>query len=911
MSKACTIAIRKNHLNRITTLMHYCKRSFASHNPPLCCFAICLLLGAMMVGVSAQETNPGRAPTGVDVKPGSRPKEADGLELRFSYFPSLNRLRLLVLRPPTEYKTWSATIGTLGQVGIAAQSKGAFPMPAAGETLTLPPLPDGTYELVFTLVRGDGARRQITRTFERKRFPWENNSLGRDRVVIPPFLPLEVDESKSLVTCVLRKHEIDGTGLWRQVRSQDRPLLTGPMRLEIGLGGTLCVAKGKSIRFVEKSPDRVHGRASWTAGTLEGNTEFEFDYDGLTKLTISLPPTGQRVESMQLVIPMRTDEAWLMHPVTDLLRHHYAGRIPNGKGTLWDYGGKRYDVKYTDTGEPDASGKVWDSRQMSRWQLPGPFVPYIWIGGTERGVCWFAENDCDWSLDPKRPALEIQRQGETTSLVVRLVTRPVTWTRPHIIKFGLMATPAKPMPETPVSFRRWWPGAPDRKTANLVNWGFLGSCYYWGGASPCHTFWPAFQNFSIYDEFVRLRKGGAASPAFVDRWLSQFTTKVSRQDYPEPTKSEMTIYRDHINWSVRFFAGVNPRREIGQTFYVIPFTNGRSTSSGEETRTFMDEWSTYDIADPRWPGEERFLREKNGGYKLATFGNRLMKPCQSMGIAYATDPKPSWQDMVLFYHKRMLETFADGIYFDDYFLVPNYNPLGPGYVDDEGKLHAGVNIVAFHDLAKRTAIMQHKMGRRPLVFIHMTNANIVPMLSFGTMILDHEWRDGGEWVNKDSQERLGLDEDTSLLLAQSTGLQSGCLAVYHDLFSGDERLGRSALGVALTHEMKFADPGGRRNVCRLADERLWLRAARLPSVALLGRRATGHDNRSARENAVLARGGKAMVVVASYGPAGEVMFDLDRKALGLADNLTAKNVENNERFELLSSDQIKPELNRE
>jgi hypothetical protein len=37
-------------------------------------------------------------------------------------------------------------------------------------------------------------------------------------------------------------------------------------------------------------------------------------------------------------------------------------------------------------------------------------------------------------------------------------------------------------------------------------------------------------------------------------------------------------------------------------------------------------------------------------------------------------------------------TFADGIYFDDYFLVPNYNSLGPGYVDEEGKLHAGVPV---------------------------------------------------------------------------------------------------------------------------------------------------------------------------------------------------------------------------
>ena len=84
---------------------------------------------------------------------------------------------------------------------------------------------------------------------------------------------------------------------------------------------------------------------------------------------------------------------------------------------------------------------------------------------------------------------------------------------------------------------------------------------------------------------------------------------------------------------------------------------------------------------PRWPGEERFVRSKDGGYRLAAYG-KVAAPGETSGIAYAVDPVPSWQDMVLYEHKRMLETFADGIYFDDYFLVPNYNPLGPGYVDD-------------------------------------------------------------------------------------------------------------------------------------------------------------------------------------------------------------------------------------
>lgn len=90
--------------------------------------------------------------------------------------------------------------------------------------------------------------------------------------------------------------------------------------------------------------------------------------------------------------------------------------------------------------------------------------------------------------------------------------------------------------------------------------------------------------------------------------------------------------------------------------------------------------------------------------------------------------------------------------------------------------------------------MQHRMGRRPLIFIHMTNTNIVPMLSFGTLLLDHEWRDQGDFREKDFHERLDLDDDASLLLAQSTGFQSGCIGVVHNLLHGEAQI-RSALAL--------------------------------------------------------------------------------------------------------------------
>jgi hypothetical protein len=490
--------------------------------------------------VSTARSDPVRAAADDVVEPKNLLKEADGLEFRFSYFPSLDRLRLLVLGVPRQFVKWEVTVSPQGKREVLAQSEGRLPFASAGQTIPVPALGDGVYEIKLTLIASDATQREVRRTFERRHFAWENAHLGQERVVIPPFTPLVAEESPPSVTAVLRRHELEGTGLWKQVVSQGRDLLATPMRLEIVSGGKTHLASGARLLLTETAADRVRGNGSWAAGPIEGRSEFEFDYDGMMKLALHFGSAGQRVDSMQLVIPMKTDEAWLMHPVTDLLRFHYAGRIPNGKGWIWDYGGQRREVLYTATGQPDADGKVWDSRQVGRGQLPGPFVPYIWLGGPERGIAWFAENDRDWSLAADQPSLEIRRRGDVTSLVVHLVNRPVVLSRPRTLTFGLMATPAKPMPESPVSFRRWWTGPPNAKTQQTVACGFMGACYYWGAAGPCYAFAPAFGNFGIYDEFARLRSGQATDPAFTDKWLAQFTA-------PE-FEPLLKTYRAHIHW---------------------------------------------------------------------------------------------------------------------------------------------------------------------------------------------------------------------------------------------------------------------------------------------------------------------------------------------------------------------------
>ena len=132
--------------------------------------ATCLALRAYVLPAAAQETDPGRAPTGVITRPGDLLKEADGTEFRFAYFPSSDRLRLLVLQKTPAFSRWDVALRRKGDDRVLSRYGGALPMPTAGETVSAPMLDEGVYELTLNLTAPDGKQRDITRTFTRKHF---------------------------------------------------------------------------------------------------------------------------------------------------------------------------------------------------------------------------------------------------------------------------------------------------------------------------------------------------------------------------------------------------------------------------------------------------------------------------------------------------------------------------------------------------------------------------------------------------------------------------------------------------------------------------------------------------------------------------------------------------------------------
>ena len=742
-------------------------------------------------------------------------------EFRYAYFPSHGLVRFLLPTPPAGATGWRLTLTEDGQDKILAEREGSLPMSANGENLAVPDLPEGLYTLALTFPDGPEGL-TIRRPFQRKKLPWEGLKLGMDDVIVPPFTPLAVDAKAAAVSCVLRRTVMDPTGLWSQVESQGQPVLAAAVRLEFQTGGRTVTAAGAGPVFTETKPTRVSGKADWTAGAIAGSTEFAWDYDGLMEVALRLPKTATPVEKLQLVIPLKASEAWLLHPVTAGLRPHYAGRIPAG------------------------SGKVWDSLTSPRVGLPGTLIPYVFVGGPERGICFAADNDRDWVPDPNVPALEIHREGDEVALRVNLICRPVQLDRERTIRFALQATPAKPMPEAPCSWRKWWNHGTG-KDAEDVNFEMWGGTTYWGGALGVVDFFPHKLDFGHWERLAHYRRTGEQDPGYLQEWLAKIGDK----------SAAAPAAKAGLEWASGTPANTPDTKKFR---WVLPYTSPRSASLSDDGFgiTFMDEWSTMDIAHPQW---------KSGPPHRSTRQNPL-------GIYYDIEPVPTVTDRILYYQQKMYETFADGIYWDNIFLKPCWVPAeagGPAYVNDEGKLIPGVNLMAYRALVKRHAVMMHVMGKQPLAWMHMTNFNCVPILSFSQINYDWEWRDLGKQMGLDMQDRLQIDADPALVLVQSTGLQAGNVAVACDRFAPETRRWqtRTNLAVCLPHEIKVhaGGPDNGNAIKSLADF-----GYGEPDCRVYRYWESGHPftAKGARLRAlVLAREGKALLAIGNFGQGEE------------------------------------------
>lgn len=539
---------------------------------------------------------------------------------------------------------------------------------------------EGLYEVHFTLA-GLPEPVTITRTFEGRHFDWENNRLGITDEIYAPFTPVQVQGTN--VSVVQRRYTMNGFGLWDHVITKDRDILARPITLRY----LTAAGEGKwdQKRIVLDKTTSTGQQAVFHAvvdsEAVRVNTTSTVEFDGCMKVEMHLLPgrTPAMINQLWIDIPLKDREAPLFHEMADYIRHNFAGSTPQGEGVIWD------------------STK---SSHTAKWL--NPFTSYIWLGAEERGLCWFGENDKGWITEKggsKKPLQELIRTGKQLTLRVYLVNTPTTITAAHSMVFGLQASPTKPMAENWRAKTTQMPGG-----SGPVNpWGGL-HCGYKG---PYHNDW------QIVDKIIEAQKTGIYDEA----WFKAYALK-----------NNVPPCYGTWDWveSTRAFAGFRQRPVMTYQEELI------QSPIQPEWLTFQDEWrdagtlgtemSVYTRRE--WPTEDAFRKGV------------------SVSPAIYITHDDSYQDFGCWYANEWFKR-GIGAYWDNTFPKYTYNyHNSASYRTADGQVQPAMVIWNERTYMKRIWNLLQYWRRHqadPLEWSqHMTNALILPLNTWATVVLDYE-----------------------------------------------------------------------------------------------------------------------------------------------------------------------------
>ena len=767
----------------------------------------------------------------------------DAVQFDFGHYPYHRKLKARVdinaLKGKEHVRGAHITLRRAGEkAAIATIAMPRFQDFIAETIATVPELADGQYELALHLDGApDALRGELTRQFPRKKFEWEHNDIGRSGRILPPLKPIEVEADGSAVRTVLRDHAVSAQGLWKQVIAKGKPILAGPIRLEVTASGRHQATTDSRVTVAKESDAAANVSAAWSAGPVQAALSARMDYDGMMDCRLTL--SGGRADRVDLVIPVKEEIARLGHFCGERLRANFAGYIPEGEGV------------------------VWDASKTLKHDLVGPFCPYIWIGGEERGICWFAENDRDWSVDGTTPCQQIERRGRAVTIRVRIIQQLTDLATPRTIRFGLQATPVKPMPVRPEHWRRW----DNQRLPGGMHYLIAGSTLYIGMLH--HEPFPYGRKLDLWHKFAEARKTGKPDYAFADKWVDTYPPD-SFKDRPKKN------CRAHVRGGFSYAASQPDR--------FLVYVQGRgATFRTPEFRTFQDEWTNADYNTRVW----------RQGYRA--------------GLSYTVEPIRSWQDFNLWWLKKQMEIFTDGLYFDNFFMIPvKDRVISSAYERGDGRIQPAVPVRNMRQMMRRTATMYLEADRHPMIGPHMTNAAIVPVMAFAQYGLDWEWHYG----RSDYQDRWSRDH----IRAACLGRQTGCAPVVIAIGSrgGDEAevewLNRTFNGVALTHELIPCWYSGNRFIpykerkTRNTSRNLFYRTRGDLLAMGIGTDACRTYNywqpdypirvRGIESSSIVHRGrDKTSIIVSDWGDGGPARVEIDAKALGLKPGFRAVDYE--------------------
>ncbi len=560
-------------------------------------------------------------------------------------------------------------------------------------------------------------------TLEKREFVWENNKLGCEKIIIPPFEPIKVDGNT--VSTIQRQHKINGWGLFDSVQSKGRELLSSAIGFDAVIDGKPVTFDGKSGKITVNDGGHdatLSGVAQ--SGSFSIKNSAKMEYDGLLWNRLDFDnPQGQRIDRLTLKIPLKAEEAKLFHAVADTIRKNPAGSIPAGNGVVWD-----------GSTLPRA---ITHGHRM----LHPQFVPYFWFGTEERGICFMMNSSFGTRLKKNQSAVRLVRREKEVVLEVDLINEPTVVKSGEGPQFGLLATPVKPlMPE----FRRiinnaYGIGVQGMDIAHTVNYRLLGFVGWFKQ--------PWKQDYSLVKAIAEHVVDGRNS-AKVRKIADDYFAKYDPEIQPVLNRfsgvdGRKNYWDYHFDSRKAYYSPTLRDYPAGKRF-PMRYSDPRLITPLEETaRYFLSEWAFSTV---------RYV-----------FGHRSF-------------PVRTNLDFMMYCYDLDMKNGIGAVYLDDMFIIPSDNVETVARVDRFGEVHADCGLLQLRELVKRIATLQHQYKVKPrYIQIHMTNALLLPCFSWGTSQLG--WED--HYGELEFQDRYAVDNILAINLGAKLGAESVALDGIH------------------------------------------------------------------------------------------------------------------------------------
>lgn len=287
----------------------------------------------------------------------------------------------------------------------------------------------GKYETYLAVL--DQANKVVSQTkpmlWNRPEEPdwWVNrDKYGMTPEVPEPWTPIEWKAGVANVWG--REMRFENSPLPRELMNQGEAILAQPIELELKVDGKVQEWKNRSIKVLEQKPGHILFETTQEASGVQIKSRVQCEFDGFALVDLDLKPLRDKIQidGLDLVIPLKAQYA-------EFLSNYKQAPGP-GPAKFNRYLGKTLD------------------------HYESPVMITTWLGADEfGGLEWSCESSKGWSLAQPNKAIEVNRKGEVVEARFHFVDHPIELEQKsgRQIRFGLIATPTKPVPAQRMN---WW-----------------------------------------------------------------------------------------------------------------------------------------------------------------------------------------------------------------------------------------------------------------------------------------------------------------------------------------------------------------------------------------------------------------------------------------------------------------------